>query len=68
MISCQKFFEILEKQGITFFTGIPDSTFKDWMSFLADNDNLNLQNLVACNECLFLQEFPILHLKIGCPF
>ena len=51
MISCQKFFEILEKQGITFFTGIPDSTFKDWMSFLADNDNLNLQNLVACNEC-----------------
>lgn len=51
MISCEKFFEILSKQGITFFTGIPDSTFKDWMSFLADYDNKKLKNLIACNEC-----------------
>lgn len=51
IISCEDFFEVLKKQGITFFTGIPDSTFKDWMSFLADNDKKKLENLVACNEC-----------------
>lgn len=51
MISCESFFNILKKKGFNFYTGIPDSTFKDWMNFLADNDAINLQNVVACNEC-----------------
>ena len=51
MISCQDFFNILKDNGFTFFSGIPDSTFKDFMKFLADNHGGVLQNLVACNEC-----------------
>ena len=51
MISCQDFFTILEKNNLTFFTGIPDSTFKDLMKFLADNDKQSLRNVISCNEC-----------------
>lgn len=51
MISCQDFFNILKEKGFTFFTGIPDSTFKNFLKFIADNDNKCLQNLIACNEC-----------------
>lgn len=51
MISCQEFFNILDKYNFTFFTGIPDSTFKDLMKFLTDNPNGRLKNIVACNEC-----------------
>jgi len=51
MISCQDFFNILKENGFTFFTGIPDSTFKNFMKFIMDNDGKCLQNVVACNEC-----------------
>ena len=51
MIKCEDFFRILKEKDLTFFTGIPDSTFKDWIKFLSDNDGINLKNLVACNEC-----------------
>ena len=51
MISCQDFFDILNKYDLSFFTGIPDSTFKEWMKFLVDKDEVVLKNLVACNEC-----------------
>ncbi len=51
MISCQDFFDILNKYDLSFFTGIPDSTFKEWMKFLVDKDEDVLKNLIACNEC-----------------
>ena len=51
MISCHEFFNILQKYDFNFFSGIPDSTFKDWMKFLADNNGKGLQNIIACNEC-----------------
>jgi len=51
MISCEEFFKILNKHNLTFFTGIPDSTFKDMMKFLADNRSKKLENIIACNEC-----------------
>ena len=51
MIKCEDFFTILKKKDLTFFTGIPDSTFKDWMKFLCDNHDISLINLIACNEC-----------------
>ncbi len=51
MISCKNFFKILDKKGFIFFTGIPDSTFKDFMKFIEDNDTKRLQNIIACNEC-----------------
>lgn len=36
MISCEKLFEVFKKNNLLFFTGVPDSTFKDWMKFLTD--------------------------------
>jgi len=51
MISCEDLYEIFKKKNLLFFTGVPDSTFKSWMSFLDDNHGIRLQNIVACNEC-----------------
>ena len=51
MISCEKLFEIFKKNHLLFFTGVPDSTFKDWMKFLADEHGKRLSNIIACNEC-----------------
>ncbi|MBY9019049.1 MAG: phosphonopyruvate decarboxylase [Candidatus Lokiarchaeota archaeon] len=51
MIKSQDFFTILKENDLTFFTGIPDSTFKEWIKFIIKNDPDSLQNIVACNEC-----------------
>jgi len=51
MISCENLFKIFEKEDLTFFTGVPDSTFKDWMKFLNDNYENDLTNVISCNEC-----------------
>jgi len=51
MISCQSLYEIFKRNNLTFFTGVPDSTFKDWMKFLADEHGNKLTNIIACNEC-----------------
>lgn len=51
MFSCEKLYEIFKKNNMSFFTGVPDSTFKDWMNFLADEHGERLTNIVACNEC-----------------
>jgi len=51
MISCEDLFEIFKKHNLLFFTGVPDSTFKDWMEFLADEHRKKLTNIIACNEC-----------------
>lgn len=50
MIRCESLFEIFRKNGMDFFTGVPDSTFKDFMSFLADNHGKTLTNRVAAIE------------------
>ena len=51
MFSCEKLFEVFKKNELLFFTGVPDSTFKDWMTFLADEHGRRLTNIIACNEC-----------------
>jgi phosphonopyruvate decarboxylase len=51
MIPCEELFNIFKKNDLDFFTGVPDSTFKDWMSFLSDENNRRLSNIIACNEC-----------------
>ena len=51
MISCQELFEIFQDNQLTFFTGVPDSTFKDWMKFLNDKHGSLLTNIIAVNEC-----------------
>jgi len=50
-MKCEDLWGILKKKGLTFFTGVPDSTFNDWMRFLADNHGRGLHNIIACNEC-----------------
>tara|TARA_Y100000034_G_C6910131_1_gene424115 strand:- start:1464 stop:2585 length:1122 start_codon:yes stop_codon:yes gene_type:complete len=49
MIKCEELAEEFRKNDLTFFTGVPDSTFKDWMKFLADGNDMT--NIIACNEC-----------------
>ena len=51
MISCEELFNVFSKEGITFFSGVPDSTFKDWMKFLSHHHGEKLTNIIACNEC-----------------
>lgn len=51
MISCQEFFDFLKEKDFLFFTGIPDSTFKEWIKFVIDSDGINLKHMIACNEC-----------------
>lgn len=43
--------KVFENSDLDFFTGVPDSTFKSWMSFLDDMHGKELTNVIACNEC-----------------
>ncbi|MBU0959247.1 MAG: phosphonopyruvate decarboxylase [Nanoarchaeota archaeon] len=49
MLSCYDLGHVFEENGLTFFAGVPDSTFKNWMKFLADGHGLT--NVIASNEC-----------------
>jgi len=48
---CEDLWGVFKKEGLNFFSGVPDSTFKDWMKFLADKHGDGLSNIIACNEC-----------------
>ena len=50
MIKCDDFFKICKKYDLTFFSGVPDSTFKSWMTFLEKNPD-KLTNIPTVNEC-----------------
>jgi len=50
MVDCKNFSKICKKHDFTFFTGVPDSTYKPWMSFL-NKKNTGLTNITAVNEC-----------------
>ena len=50
MLTCKDFAKLCKKYDFTFFSGVPDSTFKSWMSFL-DMDKTDLTNIIAVNEC-----------------
>jgi phosphonopyruvate decarboxylase len=63
MISCENLSEIFKNNDLTFFTGIPDSTFKDWMNFLADGNGLT--NRITCNECEAIAVASGYHLATG---
>ncbi len=51
MITCEELFRIFQKNDLLFFTGVPDSTFKEWMKFLNDEHGKRLKHIIACNEC-----------------
>ncbi len=50
-MKCENLWQILEKNNLTFFTGVPDSTFKYWMTYLDYKNGKELTNIIACNEC-----------------
>ncbi|MBA7536659.1 hypothetical protein ES705_28923 [subsurface metagenome] len=50
-MKCNDLWEIFLKENITFFTGVPDSTFKHWMNFLDYKGGDGLTNVIASNEC-----------------
>lgn len=49
VITCEKLNKIFTLNDIVYFSGVPDSTFKGWMTFLANNED-KLINRIAANE------------------
>jgi len=49
MVTCERLYEAFKANDLVYFTGVPDSTFKQWMSFLADNEE-RIINRIAANE------------------
>jgi len=47
MIDCKTFYELLVKNNINFFTGVPDSLLKDFCAYITDNSK---NHLLAANE------------------
>lgn len=49
MIPCKDFYNLLIQYDIDFFTGVPDSTLKDFCSYVFDHTTEE-QNIIAANE------------------
>lgn len=49
MVSAQNYFELLNNSEIEFFTGVPDSSLKNFTSFITDNISQE-KNIIAANE------------------
>ena len=49
MLSCERMHAIFVGNGVEYFTGVPDSTFGPWMSYLADHEDA-LVHRIAVNE------------------
>ena len=49
MLNCEQMAQIIKKYNFNFFAGVPDSTFKDWLKFLTD-DNSNFTHIATSNE------------------
>ncbi|NQT46819.1 MAG: phosphonopyruvate decarboxylase [Candidatus Omnitrophica bacterium] len=49
MISCEKIHKVFEKNNIGYFTGVPDSILKEWISYIVDNED-KLVHRIAANE------------------
>src|SRR5688500_13786485 len=49
MLTCEAMHAIFAGNGVEYFTGVPDSTFGPWMSYLADHQDA-LVHRIAANE------------------
>tara|TARA_B100001564_G_C20648215_1_gene675504 strand:- start:878 stop:2011 length:1134 start_codon:yes stop_codon:yes gene_type:complete len=49
MIKPKVFFEHIKKEGVDFFTGVPDSLLKDLCFYISDHSNTN-NHIIAANE------------------
>ncbi len=49
MVSVGKFYDLLQSNGISLFTGVPDSLLKDFCAYVTDNSPKE-QHIIAANE------------------
>jgi len=49
MITCNEFYEKLTENGVSFFTGVPDSLLKDFSAYLTDHASTD-RHIIAANE------------------
>jgi phosphonopyruvate decarboxylase len=49
MINCGEFFKLLQNEGVSFYTGVPDSLLKSFSSYLLDHCEPS-QHVIAANE------------------
>jgi phosphonopyruvate decarboxylase len=64
MLSPEKFYWLLVEQGITFFTGVPDSLLKNFLSYLQDAVEPP-KHIIAANEGLAITLAAGHHLATG---
>ncbi len=64
MLSCTRLHAIFRQNGLTFFTGVPDSTFQGWMSYL-DLGHADLIHRPAPNEGTAIAQAAGYHLATG---
>jgi phosphonopyruvate decarboxylase len=50
-LKTQELWSLFKEEGLTFYTGVPDSTFKGWMRFLEQENGKQLTHIIASNEC-----------------
>ena len=49
MVNTEKFYKELNKNGITFFAGVPDSLLKSFCAYLADHA-VPEKNIITCRN------------------
>lgn len=49
MLDCKQFYALLRKEGVEFFTGVPDSLLKDFCAFITDHAEPQ-KHVIAANE------------------
>lgn len=64
-MNCENLWQIFDRMGLNFFSGVPDSTFKAWMTFLDHEHGKKLKNVIACNECEAVAIVTGYHLATG---
>lgn len=62
---CEALGKMFARRNIDFFSGVPDSTFADWMTFLDQKHGKCLTNIIACNECEAVALVTGYHLATG---
>ncbi|MCJ7679885.1 MAG: thiamine pyrophosphate-binding protein, partial [Candidatus Aminicenantes bacterium] len=50
MLACHDLYRIFQHHELTYFCGVPDSTFKDWLNFLDDRHGEGLTNRIVTIE------------------
>lgn len=49
MPTCEKIYEVFKKNDLLYFTGVPDTIIKHWISFIIDNEDKFIHR-IAANE------------------